>query len=199
MLEKALKQSQEVTAVIAVLLEESKKVGNTDMIGATMEWHETAEAGGFQPGVRNILEELREVALECSPVAVIALLDEVNRLSDILVKDVHEKTPGEGNGNIIKELCDVIVTVGGLASRLGFKFSDLQPIYKLTTISNFSKFLPIPNGINMFDQQKANEFAEKMGYSWKSVGNYIVFYDENGKIRKGPHYVSVNELKDNNK
>lgn len=158
-----------------------------------MKWHQIAGATGFKPGVRMILEELREFAEEIGIEEMRELGEELFRVSQEIVNDLQSGKKVERSiANKYKEFSDFIVTVGGLAQRCGLDYNELARVYQNTTDSNFSKFV---DATEIFSEQEVTQFCNEYNnnhpgetYTPKRVGDFWVIYDQNGKIRKGPRY-----------
>jgi NTP pyrophosphatase (non-canonical NTP hydrolase) len=92
---------------------------------------------------------------------------------------------------MLDSLCDQYVTLIGTARALGM---DIEGAIKEVEASNLSKFVYVGTGDLSdlewmdLDNQKALIEVEGRykGVHWKRVGEYIVFYDGNGKILKSP-------------
>lgn len=91
----------------------------------------------------------------------------------------------------IDSLADQYVTLIGTARSLGM---DIEGAVKEVEASNLSKFIYVgdreltPEDLGSFVQQ-CNDIelqGRYEGVHWKRVGEYIVFYDQNGKILKSP-------------
>lgn len=88
-------------------------------------------------------------------------------------------------------LCDQYVTLIGTARALGM---DIEGAIKEVEASNLSKFIYV--GDRDLDHVDLGDFAQQcndiesqgryQGVHWKRVGEYVVFYDQNGKILKSP-------------
>ena len=92
---------------------------------------------------------------------------------------------------MIDSLADQYVTLIGTARALGM---DIEGAVKEVEASNLSKFIYVgyreltPEDLGSFAQQ-CNDIelqGRYEGVHWKRVGEYIVFYDQNGKILKSP-------------
>jgi predicted HAD superfamily Cof-like phosphohydrolase len=92
---------------------------------------------------------------------------------------------------MLDSLCDQYVTLIGTARALGM---DIEGAIKEVEASNLSKFIHVGNreldnfDFTKFEQQCTVILLEGRykGVHWKRVGEYIVFYDGNGKILKSP-------------
>ena len=92
---------------------------------------------------------------------------------------------------LLDSLCDQYVTLIGTARALGM---DIEGAIKEVEASNLSKFIHVGNreldniDFTKFEQQCTRILLEGRykGVHWKRVGEYIVFYDGNGKILKSP-------------
>ncbi len=91
----------------------------------------------------------------------------------------------------VDSLADQYVTLIGTARALGM---DIEGAVKEVESSNLSKFIYVgdreltPEDLGSFAQQ-CNDIelqGRYEGVHWKRVGEYIVFYDQNGKILKSP-------------
>lgn len=88
-------------------------------------------------------------------------------------------------------LADQYVTLIGTARALGI---DIEGAVKEVEASNLSKFIYV--GDRELTHEDLGSFAQQcndielqgryQGVHWKRVGEYIVFYDQNGKILKSP-------------
>lgn len=92
---------------------------------------------------------------------------------------------------LLDSLADQYVTLIGTARALGM---DIEGAVKEVEASNLSKFIYV--GDSVLDAEYLADLAQQcndielqgryQGVHWKRVGEYIVFYDENGKILKSP-------------
>jgi NTP pyrophosphatase (non-canonical NTP hydrolase) len=92
---------------------------------------------------------------------------------------------------MLDSLADQYVTLIGTARALGM---DIEGAVKEVEASNLSKFIYVGTGqlsdlewIHMDEQKRQIESEGRYkGVYWERVGEYVVFYDENGKILKSP-------------
>jgi hypothetical protein len=93
--------------------------------------------------------------------------------------------------SLLDSLTDQYVTLIGTARALGM---DIESAVKEVEASNLSKFIHVgdkelsPYERMTFDSQSVQieDAGRYKGVHWKRVSEYIVFYDENGKILKSP-------------
>lgn len=102
---------------------------------------------------------------------------------------------------LLDSLADQYVTMIGTARALGM---NIEGAIKQVEASNLSKFIYVgqeevsPEQLAQFASE-ANQIELEGRYSgvhWKRVGEYIVFYDENGKILKAPSTYFGPDLKE---
>jgi hypothetical protein len=92
---------------------------------------------------------------------------------------------------MLDSLCDQYVTLIGTARSLGM---DIVGAIKEVEASNLSKFIYV--GDRELNHEDLGSFAQQcndiekqgryQGVHWKRIGEYVVFYDQNGKILKSP-------------
>jgi hypothetical protein len=92
---------------------------------------------------------------------------------------------------LLDSLADQYVTLIGTGRALGF---DIEGAVKEVEASNLSKFVFV--GKEQLTNIQKGEFMEQAleieaqgrykGVHWKQVGEYVVYYDESGKIMKSP-------------
>jgi NTP pyrophosphatase (non-canonical NTP hydrolase) len=114
-------------------------------------------------------------------------LDATNQTEDV-IDEVYGKI---NRVEMLDSLADQYVTLIGTARALGM---DIEGAVKEVEASNLSKFIYVgdkelsPYECMTLDSQ-AVQIEDEGRYKnvhWKRVGEYIVFYDENGKILKSP-------------
>lgn len=106
------------------------------------------------------------------------------RGDDFFTEDMNRKA-------LLDSLADQYVTLIGTARALGM---DIEGAVKEVEASNLSKFIYVgdkelsPYECMTFDSQSIliEDAGRYQGVHWKRVGEYIVFYDQNGKILKSP-------------
>lgn len=103
---------------------------------------------------------------------------------DFFIEDMNRKA-------LLDSLADQYVTLIGTARALGM---DIEGAVKEVEASNLSKFIYV--GDSVLDAEDLADLAQQcndielqgryQGVHWKRVGEYVVFYDQNGKILKSP-------------
>jgi predicted HAD superfamily Cof-like phosphohydrolase len=151
------------------------------------EFLESIEALGFDGELNDALKgaiaELRRVVIEESDENIDKVYNKIDRVA------------------ALDSLVDQYVTLIGSARALGF---DIESAVEEVEASNLSKFVYV--GDDELDDYDFNQIEFEIseilrqgrykGVRWKRVGEYIVFYDESGKILKAPSTYSPPNLED---
>jgi hypothetical protein len=149
----------------------------------------TSEDAQVQLGVH--LEEITEM-LEDGLGLDDVLIDELNDWSGLLKSKRIGNVFGDMDKiTLLDSLADQYVTLIGTARALGF---DIEGAVKEVEASNLSKFYFVGVGqisdlewIDINQQKLAIEAQGRYkGVYWERLGEYVVFFDENGKILKCP-------------
>jgi hypothetical protein len=98
---------------------------------------------------------------------------------------------------LLDSICDQIVTGTALAKALGM---DIIGAFAEVEASNLSKFVYVCiTDISDLEWMAFDAHSRKIesegrysGVHWKRVNDYVVWYDQSGKILKGPNYFEPN-------
>lgn len=121
-------------------------------------------------------------------VAIKELREDPPKTSDEMIDKFYDEMDRQA---MLDSLCDQYVTLIGTARTLGF---DIESAIKEVEASNLSKFIYVGDKeLSPYENMTFNSQAIQIedegryeGVYWKRVGEYIVFYDGNGKILKAP-------------
>lgn len=129
--------------------------------------------GELNEALAGAITELRDSVIKQSDEVIATVYNDINRVA------------------MLDSLVDQYVTLLGSARALGF---DIEGAIKEVEASNLSKFIHVGNrelddkDFALIELQISEILAQGRykGIRWKRVGEYVVFYDESGKILKAP-------------
>ncbi len=111
--------------------------------------------------------------------------EEANELFDA----INNNDPPE---NVLKEMCDTLVTSFGMLAALTKKGFDTDKAFKLVNENNMSKFCDTP--MNAYYTSAGYNATEGVNTAVKPlVGGLYGVFDENGKLRKPIGYEPVDK------